>query len=203
MVYSEDATLTPDELILQAKAAGLDGICLTEHDWFWDAEQAATLAKKHKFLVLPGVEVNTEEGHVLVYGLHRYAFGMHRPLTLKRFVDEAGGAMLASHPYRRFFSLGEREFGPGLGRARSSTLLRIVHGVEQVNGRGTVLQNEFSGELAARFSLPTIAASDAHSQGDVGRVATLFEREVSSLGHLIQELKAGRFRPAFLEARHG
>ncbi len=74
---SWDSDLTPDELVESAKAAGLDGICLTEHDYFWEPAEARALAKRHNFLVLPAVEVNTENGHILVYGLDKYEYGMH------------------------------------------------------------------------------------------------------------------------------
>ena len=35
---SDDSTLTPEQLIKQSKHAGLDGICLTDHDGFWDRD---------------------------------------------------------------------------------------------------------------------------------------------------------------------
>ncbi len=35
---SGDSLLNPDVLIQEAKKLGLDGICLTEHDEFWDVE---------------------------------------------------------------------------------------------------------------------------------------------------------------------
>src|SRR3989304_2201581 len=38
---SHDSLLTPDDLIEAAKAAGLDAVCLTEHDFTWDPEAGA------------------------------------------------------------------------------------------------------------------------------------------------------------------
>ena len=37
---SHDSLLSPDELIEAAKAAKLAGVCLTEHDFFWDHTEA-------------------------------------------------------------------------------------------------------------------------------------------------------------------
>src|SRR3990170_5637769 len=50
---SEDSFLTPVELIQRAKALGLDGVCLTEHDWFWPPETLARLSEEHGILVVP------------------------------------------------------------------------------------------------------------------------------------------------------
>ena len=36
---SDDSTLTPEQLIKQSKHAGLDGICLTDHDGFWEPKE--------------------------------------------------------------------------------------------------------------------------------------------------------------------
>ena len=66
---SDDSLLTPEELITEAKRIGLDGICLTDHDRFWEPEQIDELSRKHNYLVLPGCEVTTEDGHLLIYGL--------------------------------------------------------------------------------------------------------------------------------------
>ena len=59
---SHDSDLTPDDVIDAAKRSGLDGVCLTEHDFFWEHDKVAELARKHNFLVLPGIEVNVEQG---------------------------------------------------------------------------------------------------------------------------------------------
>src|SRR3990172_2840212 len=49
----------------------------------------------------PSIEVNTEDGHILAFGVGRYVYGMHRIEELARLVEDAGGALVAAHPYRR------------------------------------------------------------------------------------------------------
>ena len=110
---SWDSTLSPDELIDLARQAGIDGICLTEHDFFWDYDAAIALGKRHDFLVIPAVEINTEDGHVLCFGLKKYVYGMHRWHELARHIDEAGGAMVAA------ILIGAR--CPGTPRRRRTT----------------------------------------------------------------------------------
>src|SRR3989337_1903653 len=98
---SHDSLLSPDDLIEAAKAAGLDAVCLTEHDFTWDPEAVRDLAHRHAFTVIPAIEVTTEDGHFLAFGLGRYVYGMHRSAELARLVEDAGGALIAAHPYRR------------------------------------------------------------------------------------------------------
>ena len=96
---SDDSFMSADELIEGAKAAGLEGICRTEHDAFWPGEQVRELSLRHSFLVLPGSEINTDAGHVLTFGLRRYEFGMHKPEFLRACADREGGVLIAAHPY--------------------------------------------------------------------------------------------------------
>ena len=198
---SHDSLITPDQLIDLAKAAGIDGICLTEHDFFWEPDKARDLGRKHNFLVIPGIEVNTEDGHVLVFGLEKYVYGMHRIRELAALVDAAGGVMIAAHPYRRqlpFELRHEGDWADALERAAANPAYPLVAGLETYNGRGTPRENAFALALAERLDLPMVAGSDAHASADVGTCATEFDREITGLDDLIQELTAGRFRPAVL-----
>ncbi len=198
---SHDSALTPDALIEAAKKAGLDGVCLTEHDFFWEHEKAAELGRRHDFLVIPGIEVNTEGGHVVVFGLERFVYGMHRLSELVGMVEAAGGAMIAAHPYRRqlpFELTREGDWSEALELASDNETYRHVQAIETLNGRGTERQNAFSAAVCERHGLAQAAGSDAHSVVDVGTCATEFEAPIGGLDDLIAELKTGRFRPLSL-----
>ena len=198
---SHDSDLTPDALVDAAKRAGLDGLCLTEHDFFWDHAATEELARRHDFLVIPGIEVNTECGHVLVFGLAEFVYGMHRLAELVEMVNAAGGAMVAAHPYRRQLPFELRDDGDwseALDRACGNEAYRRVNAIETLNGRGTDRQNAFSAAICEQHSLPQAAGSDAHSLADVGTCATEFEGRIEGLADLIAALKSGRFRPTRL-----
>jgi predicted metal-dependent phosphoesterase TrpH len=201
---SDDSFLSPDDLIERAKAARLDGLCLTEHDFMWEPQKVHDLARRHDFLVLPGIEVNTEDGHMLAYGLDRYVYGMHRPRELARMADEAGAALVASHPFRRnmpFDPDDEELWEMALQRAQANPAYAHVCAMEAVNGRGSRDENLFSWQLCARLGLPATAGSDAHEAADVGSCATRFDRPIRELSDLIRELKTGRFHAVSLRAR--
>ena len=203
---SHDSLLTPDDLIEAAKAAGLDAVCLTEHDFVWDPEAASDLARRHAFTVIPAIEVNTEDGHLLAFGIDRYVYGMHRVAELARLVEDAGGALVAAHPYRRqlpFQLRHDGDWSEALERAAANPAYRHVCAMETLNGRGSERENAFARELCDRLGLPAVAASDAHQRDDVGRCATRFERDVTDAPGLVRELRAGRFQPLALAAPDG
>ncbi len=194
---SDDSTLSPDDLVQSAREAGLDGVCVTDHDHFWTWEEAAALSRRHGFPVLPGCEVNTDGGHVLVFGLDTYVFGMHKVGYLGRLVAEAGGVMVAAHPHRRRLLTGQhhspQDVESMLEAAAADPLLGMCHAVETLNGRATDREREFSGELARRLDKPGLGGSDCHHPGQVGAAATRFHRRVSSVQELVREIRAGRF----------
>ena len=200
---SWDSYLSPDDLVERSRAAGVDGICLSEHDYLWDPAEVIALGKRHNYLVMPAIEINTDDGHILVYGINKYVYGMHRSHELAHHIELAHGAMIAAHPYRRqmpWYVESERDYEEALGRAARNPAYRYCNALEAINGRGTQRENEFSRRLAQLMGMSGTAGSDAHARVDIGRCATEFERRIESVEDLIEELKAGRFRPVELAA---
>lgn len=196
---SDDSFVSVDDLIDRAKSSGLDGICLTEHDEFWDKDSIKDLCRRHDFVVLPGSEINTDSGHIVVFGLDRYVFGLHKPVFLRRALNKCGGVMIAAHPYRRRYvsapGLEPDARAEMLQRALAEDFFLMCDAIEGYNGRGSEDENEFSMDLCSVFGLGATAGSDAHRVEQMGNFATRFDRPVRNLEELIAEIKAGRFRP--------
>jgi predicted metal-dependent phosphoesterase TrpH len=199
---SWDSFLTPDEMVDLAKEAGLDAMVVSEHDWAWEVEEAAELAKRHDFTILRAMEINTEDGHILVFGLHEYKFGMHRSHELADFVNAVGGVMIAAHPYRRQMPWkpeDEAEYEEALRRATRNPAYRFVTAVEVLNGRGTLDENEFSRRVCEEMHLPATGADDTHQHDEkdqqMGRTATYFDADIRTEEALIEALKSGRYWP--------
>ena len=199
---SDDSFASVDELIENAKASGLDGICLTDHDAFWPDEKVLELSRRHEFLVLPGSEINTDAGHVLVFGLRRYEFGMHKPEFLRACADRDGGVLIAAHPYRRRFLENpgrDPEVRAGmLQRAADDPFFGLCEAVEALNGRGNLEQNRYSRDLCDALAIPSVAGSDAHRPGQIGTAATEFMGRVEGVDDLVRLLKSGLHRPVDL-----
>lgn len=64
-----DGSLTPEELILEAKRKGLSAVAITDHDTFAGIDKAAPVALMHDIELIPGIEFSTDyngkEVHVL------------------------------------------------------------------------------------------------------------------------------------------
>ena len=194
---SDDSFIDIPGLVARARSTGLDGVCITDHEWFWQRDAIEKLNREHGFLILPGVEMNTDEGHLLVFGLEKYVFGMHRTEFLKQVLDDIGAVMVLAHPYRRNMHYGET-VEQSVERYSRHSVFRYVDIIETHNGRATERQNRFSRELCHRLKLKATGGSDAHQLSDMPSGATFFERRISSVEDLITELKAGRFRPVDL-----
>ena len=69
-----DGTLSPEELILQAKACGLSGLCITDHDTVNAYPAAILAAQQHHIWLGSGVEFSTMERgksvHILGYDIN-------------------------------------------------------------------------------------------------------------------------------------
>ncbi len=180
--YSTDSNLAPDELITLARQSGLDGIVLTEHDRIWPWEEVALLARAMDFIVIPAVEVTTDLGHVLAFGLRELAPGATSARTLRQHCDDEGALMYLAHPARG-----------GSVRLRPEELIDIFDGVEGINGSDGALQNQASARAGRNCRLPAIAGSDSHARHEVGLAATEFPNAVRSLDELLDALRTGDY----------
>jgi len=63
----KDATMTPDQIVETAIAEGLEVISITDHNCIGNVEAALEHAKGRPILVIPGVELSTPNGHLLLY----------------------------------------------------------------------------------------------------------------------------------------
>ena len=200
---SHDSVLNPDDLIVRAKQGGLDAIVFTEHDTVWDYKSIEELRAKHNFLVLAGVEISTDDGHILAFGIDKYVFGMHRSKELASYVERADGALVAAHPYRRqmpWFSRNDEEYRTALEKASRNPAYQYVQALEEWNGRGSDKENEFSRRLCDMMTLPGTAGTDSHSISDVGKCATYFEAEIHDERELIAALKSGAYHAVDLRS---
>lgn len=196
---SDDSYITIPDLAERAKKAGIDAVCITDHDWFWKPETVEQWCREHDFLILAGVEMNTDDGHMLVFGLNHFKFKMYRTEYLRQEVDKVGGVMIYAHPHRRNLR-GDEEVEADVERVSKYQVFDYVDIIETHNGRSTERQNRFSLELCRKLGLKAAGGSDAHQLTDIPSSATEFDAEITCVDDLIGELKAGRFRPVDLRA---
>jgi predicted metal-dependent phosphoesterase TrpH len=206
---ASDSSLRPVELARAVRRLHLGGVVVTEHDRLWDAREMERFRQAHELLVVNGMEVSTELGHVLVIGLDTYVPGIRYAEELHRVVRGVGGYLIAAHPFRHYFSpvhwlrQGWEPFDLTPREAAKLPLFEIVDAVEVLNGGNSDEENDFALQVAEILGKPGIGGSDAHSHQGIGIYTTVFERSLETEHDLLRELKAGRFYPAlgFLEGR--
>lgn len=197
------AYMDPDQLIQQAKVMGLDGVCITEHNQLWEQEAIERLRDKHNFLVIGGVEVSTDLGEILVFGLHRSVLQIYSAVELKAMVDEVGGAMVMAHPFRgepELFSHFEVQGSEAKGKAQrkiqkvgNRQVFELMDALEIYNGRAGFNETAFTAAVAQYVNLPGTGGSDAHAILGVGACYTIFEDPIEDERDLINRIKQRRF----------
>jgi len=199
---ASDSSLRPVELARAARRLGLSAFVVTEHDRLWDRLEVERFREEQSLLLINGMEVSTELGHVLVMGLDKYVPGVRHAEELRRIVDESGGYMIAAHPFRHYFYRIEWE-RQGLEpvnltaeQAARLPIFELVDAVEVLNGGNNAQENAFALEVAQILGKPGAGGSDAHSHQGIGIYTTVFERGIDSEETFMRELKAGRFYAA-------
>ena len=172
----------------------LEGLVLTEHRQFNTAGDYRDLEDKYGMLILKASEVETEYGHVLVYGvnddiLKRYDFKNVR-LPAQELITEVarmGGIAMPCHPGRPTIGLIEHY--------QSKPPLEGVTGVEALNGGSKKGENERVAELIEQYGYHAFGGSDSHLVSFVGLCATEFDRDISTIEDLVDALRVGGYRP--------
>jgi predicted metal-dependent phosphoesterase TrpH len=184
-----------DDVIEEAKKIGLDGICLTDHNYIWDKARVATLSEKHDFLILRGNEITTDQGDMLVFGLETPIHGIIKLEELKGMVSEAEGFIIAAHPFRGFLLFGSGKLGLTPQSAMKRPLFRWVDGIEVLNSKVTEKENRIAREVAEELGLLGTGGSDAHQVSEIGLCATRFGAKINDERDLVEALKGGKCSP--------
>ncbi|MCG6879356.1 MAG: PHP domain-containing protein [Deltaproteobacteria bacterium] len=198
------ASSAVDDIIEEAKGIGLDGICLTDHNHQWAPGDISALREKHQFLVLRGNEITTVQGDMVVFGLDENIEGIISLNDLAEKVAAVDGFMIAAHPFRGFLTVSGDSLGLDVDRAAARPMFNLVDGVETLNSKVTVNENNFCGQVAEALDMPVTGGSDAHLSEEVGIYATRFSKIIHNEDDLITALRAGDAVPvAFRNHQEG
>lgn len=170
----------------------IDGFVLTEHRQFDLESDYSTLAAEFGLTILKGAEVETEYGHVLVFGvtaplLSAFDFGdIQLPLATVIAACAAHGAVpVPCHPGRKRVGMSAHLEEHGVPEG-----VRIV---ETLNGGSRDNEDHVAQSMADQLGYLGIGGSDAHIVSHVGRCATRFSGPVSSEQALVEALNGGDF----------
>ncbi len=203
---SSDSSLTPEDLIREADRLGLRGLCLTEHSGPWDRHEFQKFASLHNVVLIRAMEVETDFGHMLAFGLDKYQAGFNKASQLRTAATAAGGFVISAHPFRGVLS--------GHGRSRAliyqaisdplpekpedalnHPLFKLADAVEVANGGTIDRENDFAMAVAGLLDLPVTGGSDAHSVHGLGKFLTEFPDEIKDETEFLKALHSKKFHP--------
>jgi hypothetical protein len=163
-MYSKDCRLTIPDILKTAKAVGLDGIAITDHDTIKGAIEAEKIAEDIE--IVKGAEIKTDRGEIIGYFLQD-------EIDAREFwevVDEIksqGGMVCVPHPFD-YFRINRLRF--------DEEILKAVDAVEVRNSRCIFESfNVKAVQLAEEKDLKKTAGSDAHSLGEIGSSGVVVE----------------------------
>ena len=171
----------------------IDGFVLTEHRQFDFESDYSGLARDFDLVILKGAEVETEYGHVLVYGVteplyETFDFGSIG-LALEEVIEHcnAHDAVAAPcHPGRPRVGMCAHLEEHGIPKG-----VRIV---EIYNGGSRDDEDAVAAAMADEFGYIGIGGSDSHIVSHIGRCATEFPEPVTTEAELVAALKSEQFR---------
>ena len=177
----------------------IDGFVLTEHRAYDPDSDYSALSEQYGVAILRGAEVETDIGHVLVYGVTpeftstfdlRSVSLPHKEVFL--VAKAIGGFAVAAHAGRPRIGLAHYIDDEGMS-------IDCIEAIEQLNGGSSTAENERATKLAARFGLRGVGGSDAHFVSAIGRCLTAFQRPIATVADLVQELTHGEYHPVTVE----
>ncbi len=178
--YSHDGCDSVDKIVDSAISKKLDGIAICDHDTMNGSYAAQRYVADNELglIIIPGIEVTTSKGHLIVLGMEEgIAKGLSPGETIriarqkeKEKENKGTVVIIAPHPYHPFrHSIGDLCMHSELD----------IDAIEIFNSRYfSGVANEIARRKAARRNITAVAGSDAHSAECVGLATVEVEVEI-------------------------
>jgi len=185
-----DGTPTIEEILHYVqKETNLDVIAITDHDTIEGALYAKELMKKkkHRFELIVGEEISSNEGHILGLFLHTKIEPYQPAHEVIKQIHAQGGIAIAAHPlYTSRMNNGKTIWANGVGAATLINEKNHFNGIETVNATPTFEEENLRAKYINRLILfcSETGSSDAHILQAIGKGYTLFEGKTA---HALKE----------------
>jgi predicted metal-dependent phosphoesterase TrpH len=185
---SVDSSINPKFLVDSLYAhPQIKGVAVTDHNTVDGCRQVCKLAKAYNdLLIIPGVEVTTQEGDLILLGIEEKPAVMLPLESVVDFAKQRAALIVIPHPFRV----------SGIGDAAQRI---TADAVEIMNPWASPQQNKLAEQLAKARHLSGVAGSDAHKPDELWVAFTEVDAE-PDVADVLKAIKNGRVQ-AF-SARH-
>ena len=185
---SPDSSINPKFLVYSLYAHPvIKGVAVTDHNTVDGYKQVQKLAKAYSdLLVIPGVEVMTQQGDLILLGVEEKPAAMQPLETIVDFAKQRDALIVIPHPYRV----------SGIGDAAETI---AADAVEIMNPWASPEQNKLAEQLAKARHLPGVAGSDAHEPESLWTAFTEVDAE-PNVADVLKAIRNGRVKA--VSARH-
>lgn len=193
--YSSDSELSVDDIIKKAVQKKLDGIAICDHNTVAGSYHARKRVKELNLplLVLPGSEVSTIQGHLIVLGVRDNIPPGLTPRETIGIVRQKGGVVIAVHPFKI----------KGIGSVEGLD----IDAIETFNSRCIFGENKKAEKMAIELGKPQVGGSDSHVLRTIGSGYTEIDAQPdeASILNAIRNGKTcpgGRIVPVYVVILH-
>jgi predicted metal-dependent phosphoesterase TrpH len=168
-------------ILRAAVRRGLAGLSITDHDTLQGSLEALKIIREERLdlILIPGAEVTTAEGHLLVLGVQELPPRGLSPEETSEMAREQGGITIVPHPYH--------PFRHAIGRIPDCDAVEVYNSKHLFG-----IANARARRNAKKLDLPMVAGSDSHFAATVGLGVT--EIEAADAEEAVEAIRAGQTR---------
>ncbi|UCH71984.1 MAG: PHP domain-containing protein [Thermoplasmatales archaeon] len=176
--YSEDALGSIKEIIKLIQKKGLHGVAFTDHNTVDGGVRALKIAPKG-FIVIPGTEISTADGHILALNVkENINKGLSVEETVENIID-LGGTPIVPHIFRNM---------SGIKKEKLKKIYKKIPAIEVFNSCSVPKTNLKTTKVAKHFNLGGTGGSDSHDLQYVGYAYTIVNSTDMTVDSVISEI---------------
>jgi predicted metal-dependent phosphoesterase TrpH len=182
--FSPCSVIRIRNLLSRAREASIDGVCITDHDTTASKYEFDKLSDTHGICFIIGMEYTTPKGDFLVFGALENIPQHMGANSLLQWAQKEDAIVIPAHPFRK-------------SRPVHMPILKSFDIIECLNGRNHDFENEACLKWMREHGngKREIGGSDAHTLNEIGRIVTVFEKNIYGVEDLIRELRHGKYTP--------
>jgi predicted metal-dependent phosphoesterase TrpH len=181
--FSKDSNASLDDILVNAEQNGLDGFAICDHDSIEGGIECAKRAKQlgSKQIVIPGQEVTSSKGHILVLGSNKLIeSGLSPEETIKK-AHEQGAVVIIPHPFKL------TSHGIGYLKGLHADAVEVLNSRCMTDG-----PNNKARKAADEFGFSMAGGSDAHEAQMIGRCYTEIDSSERTVAATLDAIRAGK-----------